>query len=88
MVQFRVEFASTSWPSQSHREAILLHRDYIVLLSCGHRHHRLGFATRRQYEGHTMLPDCVRKATRHRVAVASPSLKNLEHDGIRMETRY
>ena len=22
MVQFRVEFASTSWPSQSHREAI------------------------------------------------------------------
>ena len=30
MVQFRVEFASTSWPSQSHREAILSHRDYIV----------------------------------------------------------
>ena len=62
MVQFRVEFASTSWLSQSHREAILSHRDYIGLLSCGHRHHRLGFATRRQYEGHTMLPDCVRRA--------------------------
>ena len=76
MVQFRVEFASTSWPSQSHREAILSHRDYIVLLSCCHRHRRLCFATRRQYEGHTMLPDCVRKATRHPVAFATPSYKH------------
>ena len=76
MVQFRVEFASTSWHSQSHREAIFSHRDYIVYLSCGHRHHRLGFATRRQYEGHAMLPDSITKATRHRVAFATPSYKH------------
>ena len=48
-VQFRVEFVCTSWPSQSHREAILSNRDYIVVLSCDHRHHRLGFATQRQF---------------------------------------
>ena len=76
MVQFRVEFASASWPSQSHREAIIWHRDYIVLLSCGHRHHRLSFATRRQYDGDAMLPDCVTKATRHRIALATPSYKH------------
>ena len=62
-VQFRVEFVYTSWPSQSYREAILSNRDCIVLLSCDHRHHRLDFATRRQYEGDVMLPDCVKKAT-------------------------
>ena len=45
-VQFRVQFVCISWPSQSHREAILSNWDYIVLPSCDHRHHRLGFATR------------------------------------------
>ena len=76
-VQFRVEFVHvcTSWPSQSHREAILSYRDYIVLLSCDHRQHLLGFATRRQYEGDAMLPDNVRKAT-HRMALATPSHKH------------
>ena len=44
-------------------EAILSNWDYIALLSCDHRHHRLCFAARRQYEGDTMLPDCVMKAT-------------------------
>ena len=56
--RFQVEFVFTSWPSQSHREAILSNRD-IVLLSCD----RLGFATRMQYEGDAMLPDHDRKAT-------------------------
>ena len=58
------------------RKAIVRPSGLHRLLSCGHRHHRLGFATRRQYEGHTMLPDCVRKATRHRVAFATPSYKH------------
>ena len=68
---FHAEFACL--PSQSHRKTILSNRDYIVFLSCDHRLHGLGFATRRQYEGNTRLPEYFRKATRHRVALATPS---------------
>ena len=36
----------------------------------------VSFATRRQYDGDAMLPDCVTKATRHRIALATPSSKH------------
>ena len=45
----------------------------IVSSSSDHRCHRAFFASRRQYEGNKKLPDCLRKATRLREALAMPS---------------
>ena len=88
MVQFRVELASTSWPSQSHRDAVLSNRDYIVLLSCGHRHHRLGFARRTQYEDTQCCPivlgrqhDIAWSSQRHRISIVFEKSRTRWHQG-------
>ena len=73
MVGFRVEFVSPSCPSWGHRDGILTDRAVFVFTSCDHRCYRAIFDSRKQYEGNKKVPDCLRKATRLREALALPS---------------